>query len=82
MSLGYDLAVSDLQTKITRVLGTRQDPCCFMEQVGKRTSYHFPSSSPASPGSLIAEGLAGTSRSRASPCILLSKVILGMQWLE
>lgn len=82
MSLGSELAVSDLQTKITRVLGTWQDLSCFLEQAGERTSCHFPSSSLASPGALRAEGLAGTSRSRASPCPCLPKVILREEWLK
>lgn len=81
MSLGSDLAASDLQTKITDFLAPDRFSSVFWSRQGKGQVIIFPFSSLASPGLLSAEGLAGTSWSRTSPCPCLSrkeqKVVLG-----
>lgn len=83
MSLGSDLAASDLQTKITDFLAPDRIASVFWSRQGKGQVINFPFSSLASPGSLSAEGLAGTSWSRTSPCACLSrkeqKVVLGQR---
>lgn len=83
MSLGSDLAVSDLQTKITEFWHLTGSVLFSGVGKGKDKLSFFPSSfSLASQGMHSAEGLAGTSRSRASLCLCLSKVVLGEQWLK